>query len=302
MCAFWRNFRLAVQLGQLLRLSWNPQKISRPAIWGIFHRVKSAETVNKRLVSTMDNIDSKNLKIEDLGNDSGFLSDKDLSFSVGDLSFDSKKRFTVSVEGNIGSGKTTLLEYFKNSDIVEAVGEPIEQWTNVQGHNALKLLYEDPKRWSFSFNMYAQLTRVQMHMKEHTKPVKILERSLYSTRHCFVENDYRRNTINGMEYAILTSWFDWLVKSQKAEVDLIVYVRAEPEVCFERIKRRSRKEEALVPFSLLENLHNLHEEWLIKKNDIQTPAPVIILDANRDYIQMKELYEIHRHEILCGCV
>ena len=27
-----------------------------------------------------------------------------------------------------------------------------------------------------------------------------------------------------------------------------------------------------------------------------------VLDANRDYSQMKELYEIHRQEILCGCV
>ena len=34
-----------------------------------------------------------------------------------------------------------------------------------------QLLYEDPKRWSFSFNMYAQLTQVQMHMKEHVSSV-----------------------------------------------------------------------------------------------------------------------------------
>lgn len=33
------------------------------------------------------------------------------------------------------------------------------------------MLYQDPKRWSFSFNMYAQLTRVQMHTK---KTVRIL--------------------------------------------------------------------------------------------------------------------------------
>ena len=27
-----------------------------------------------------------------------------------------------------------------------------------------------------------------------------------------------------------------------------------------------------------------------------------VLDANKDYNEMKELYEIHRQEILCGCV
>jgi len=29
------------------------------------------------------------------------------------------------------------------------------------------LLYQDPKRWSFTFNLYAQLTRVQMHQCPH---------------------------------------------------------------------------------------------------------------------------------------
>ncbi|KAL8576618.1 hypothetical protein ACOMHN_025093 [Nucella lapillus] len=235
--------------------------------------------------------------------DSGFLSDKDVSFNRADFSFGDKSKFTVSVEGNIGCGKTTLLEYFKDSPIVEALGEPIEKWTSIQGkHNALQLLYEDPKRWSFSFNMYAQLTRVQMHMKEHTKPIKLLERSLYSTRHCFVENSYRNNIINGMEYTILNKWFDWLVKSQKADLDLIVYVRADPEICYERVKKRSRKEEACVPFSLIKDLHDLHEEWLIDQKHVLSPARVIVLDANKEYNEMKQLYETHRTQILCGCV
>ncbi|KAK7112780.1 hypothetical protein V1264_012174 [Littorina saxatilis] len=235
--------------------------------------------------------------------DSGFINEGDLSFNGCDLLFSGKSNFTVSVEGNIGSGKTTLLEYFTDSASVDALPEPIEQWTNIQGqYNALQLLYEDPKRWSFSFNMYAQLTRVQMHMKQHIKPIKMLERSLHSTRHCFVENDYRNKTINGMEYGILTGWYDWLVKSEKAKVDLIVYVRADPEVSFDRIKKRSRKEEALVPFSLIEDLHNLHEEWLIEQKDFKPPAPVVILDANKEYDELKELYETHRQEILCGCV
>ena len=34
---------------------------------------------------------------------------------------------------------------------------------------------------------------------------------------CFLNS----NTINGMEYAILSNWSDWLVKNQKAELDLI---------------------------------------------------------------------------------
>ncbi|KAK3089826.1 hypothetical protein FSP39_006846 [Pinctada imbricata] len=214
-----------------------------------------------------------------------------------------KKSFMVSVEGNIGSGKTTLLEYFKNSPNVEAIREPVEQWTNIQGHNALKLLYENPSRWSFSFNLYAQLTRIQMHMKETEKPVKLLERSLHSTRFCFVENDFRKKTINELEYTILTQWFEHLTSKENTDLDLIVYLRADPSICYERIKKRSRKEEAGVPFELIKDLHELHEEWLVQQKYYKAPAPVLVsLDANCEYQRMTEVYDMKRQEILCGYV
>ncbi|XP_050391076.1 deoxynucleoside kinase [Patella vulgata] len=212
----------------------------------------------------------------------------------------SKKNFTVSIEGNIGCGKTTLLEYYRNSPNVEAIPEPVEQWTNVKGHNALELLYKDPKRWSFSFNMYAQLTRIKMHQHQQIKPIKMLERSLYSTQYCFVENDYRNGTLNGLEHSIITEWFNWLIESQQVTVDLIVYLRADPEVCHQRIKQRSRKEESGVPYKLIEELHELHEDWLIHQTSYKTPAPVLVVDANNNYDVMKSIYEDKRPEILCG--
>ena len=62
--------------------------------------------------------------------------------------------FTVLVEGNIGSGKTTYLQHFSGSrhqDKVEVVMEPVEKWRNLNSHNLLQMMYEDPSRsWSFS--------------------------------------------------------------------------------------------------------------------------------------------------------
>jgi len=210
-----------------------------------------------------------------------------------------ENNLTIAVEGNIGSGKSTLLRHFEHLTYTEVLCEPLDKWRDLNGHNALSKLYEDSERWSFSFNMYAMLTRIQQHMKPHTCPVKLLERSLYSTRYCFVQSNYLDKTITPFEYTVLTQWFDYLTKSNRAPVDLIVYLRADPETCYERLKKRSRKEEAGVPISLLNSLHQLHDDWLINEK-YPCPAPVLVLDANYDLEKMKETYDLRRDEILLG--
>lgn len=52
-------------------------------------------------------------------------------------SVNSKKPFTVFVEGNIGSGKTTFLDYFNKSGDITAYAEPVNLWRDVKGHNLL---------------------------------------------------------------------------------------------------------------------------------------------------------------------
>ena len=51
------------------------------------------------------------------------------------------------VEGNIGSGKSTYLQHFsKIRDDVDIIPEPVDKWRNVNSHNVLQLMYEDPIR------------------------------------------------------------------------------------------------------------------------------------------------------------
>lgn len=58
----------------------------------------------------------------------------------------SRRPFTVVVEGNIGSGKTTFLNHFDKFAKVDVKTEPVEKWRDVNGHNLLQLMYEDPSR------------------------------------------------------------------------------------------------------------------------------------------------------------
>lgn len=75
---------------------------------------------------------------------------------------------SIVVEGNIGAGKTTFLRTFaqvasaRNLPAPLIVPEPITLWRNVGGVNAFQLLADDPKRWSFAFQSYVQLTMLKV--------------------------------------------------------------------------------------------------------------------------------------------
>ena len=157
--------------------------------------------------------------------------------------------FTVVVEGNIGSGKTTFLQHFnKFSEEVEILAEPVDKWRNANGHNLLQMMYEDPHRWdiiitmllvimllfrwSLAFQTYVQLTMVQNHTKVITKSIKLMERSLFSAKYCFVENLQKSGKMPLSEYKVLSSWFEFLLSSPQVDlgVDLIVYMRVSARV------------------------------------------------------------------------
>lgn len=216
--------------------------------------------------------------------------------------------YTVVVEGNIGSGKTTFLQPFmestKNSlnpisELVEVTEEPVSKWRNCQGTNLLQLMYEDPKRWSLMFQTYVHLTMIQNHTSPCTKPIRLMERSL--ARYCFLENLYNGGNMTDAEYAVLSEWFNFLITCPQLDlkIDQIVYLRTDPEVAYERIKKRSRPEEHLIPFTYLKDLHELHEDWLVRKTKFQPlAAPVTIIDANADLEILSERYRIYGEELL----
>nr|CAD7396555.1 unnamed protein product [Timema cristinae] len=208
------------------------------------------------------------------------------------------KPFTVFVEGNIGSGKTTLLNHFSQQEDVCLLSEPVELWRNVKGHNLLGLMYEDPKRWSLTFQTYVQLTMLDLHTRHTAQPTKLMERSIFSARYCFVENLVNNGLMPQAEYVVLDEWFKWITSNLDVGGDLIVYLRTRPEVVYERMKARARKEEACVPLDYLSKLHDLHEDWLYNKTKFSCPAQVLVLDANKPLIEMEDDFRSCESQIM----
>lgn len=205
--------------------------------------------------------------------------------------------FTVAVEGNIGSGKTTFLNYFKDQNVF-ILSEPVQKWRDCEGVNLLDLMYQDPERWAFSFQSFVQLTMLQQHLKETDRPVKLMERSIYSARYCFVENLLREKILPLPSGLVIHEWFKWIVSNRDLNLDLIVYLRTDPEIAYKRMIDRKRHEESKVPLEYLQKLHKLHEEWLVEKKLFSCPCPVLVLDANMKISELEKSYLKYQSLIL----
>ena len=206
-----------------------------------------------------------------------------------------KKPFTVLVEGNIGCGKTTLLNHF--TPYAKICKEPVNLWQNVNGHNLLQLFYEDPKQWGALFQSYVMLTSIKNHLSTSSEQVKIIERSLFSSQYCFAYNLYQTGKLHKTEYQILGDWLNFLTSSLELKVDLIIYLKTQPEIVLERIKSRARKEENNISLSYLQSIHECYEDWLLY-NKFPVPSCVIVLDANKSLAEMKMEYLKYQDIIL----
>ena len=151
-----------------------------------------------------------------------------------------KKSFVVSIEGNIGSGKSSMLKFIENlNNEVITLPEPVSEWCDLSGHNLLHKLYQDPKRWSFQFQSYIQLTRMRLLRSPIDKNVKLLERSIQNNRFCFLELAKREGSLSNPELSVLYKWYEFLDDEMGLDLDLIVYLRTDPKISYERMRKRA---------------------------------------------------------------
>jgi len=189
----------------------------------------------------------------------------------------------LSIDGNIGSGKSTLYAdlqryYGSNTDIC-FVPEPVDDWTNIVDANntpILTNLYKDTRKYAFRFQMMAYISRLHLlrkRVKENKYKIIISERSVQTDRNVFAKMLYDDGMIEHDEYQIYNKWFDEFLDDMR--LGGIIYVKAEPEVCANRVKIRAREGET-IPIEYLQKCHNYHESWLENSMD------KLVIEANVD--------------------
>ena len=187
-------------------------------------------------------------------------------------------RLMILLEGNIGAGKTTVGKALAASDEFDFVEEPTAAWREGFATNMLELFYSDAKRWAFTFQICAFITRAKtwkevLAYTDHSRVV--LERSIFCDRYIFAENCFRTELMSPPEYQLYCGLWEFLVSNYCVEPDLILYLRTPAEVCLNRIKVRDREEEGGIPLEYLLQLEYLHDEWLL--NNPRT----VLLDGER---------------------
>ncbi|KAF2317438.1 hypothetical protein GH714_022281 [Hevea brasiliensis] len=183
-----------------------------------------------------------------------------------------KNRITFCVEGNISVGKTTFLQRIVRDtielrDLVEVVPEPIDKWQDIgpDHFNILDAFYAEPHRYAYTFQNYVFVTRVMQERESSggVKPLRLMERSVFSDRMVFVRAVHEAKWMNEMEISIYDSWFDPVVSVLPGLIpDGFIYLRASPDTCHKRLKLRKRAEEGGVTLDYLRDLHEKHESWL----------------------------------------
>jgi deoxyadenosine/deoxycytidine kinase len=218
--------------------------------------------------------------------------------------------FLVSIEGNIGAGKSTVLEHLERymningNQKILFLKEPLDIWEQFHdenGHTILEKFYKNQKRYAFTFQVMAYITRMSLlknAIKENPEvEIIIIERSLCADKNIFMNMLHDDGIVEPMEFSIYNKWYSEFIEDYR--VDGVIYMDSDPETCANRINKRNRTGEDSIPLEYLQKCKNYHSKWLIhtRNSSVQNISnyvshhliqhegyeyPVLRIDSNTD--------------------
>jgi len=201
------------------------------------------------------------------------------------------------LEGNIGSGKSTFLKKFAaEHSAINIALEPVNIWTKENyGNSLLQNFYTDTHRWALTFETFTMQNRIQDHMiYQQSIDTLLVERSIYSGHYCFAKNSHQSGFINDTEWQLYLDIFNTLVTNTCKAPKGFIYLRVDPTISYERARKRNRSAEQSIPYEYIKNIHERHDDFLIKKinisNDIKA-VPVIVIDCNEEFETDAEVFK-----------
>jgi deoxyadenosine/deoxycytidine kinase len=173
----------------------------------------------------------------------------------------------ITIDGNIGCCKTSILNYFHKNYKTAIDIEPIESWTEY-----LKSMY-DSNNSTYNFQIKVWIDRCWI--QEKSNVIVLMERSPYFIKNVFVEKAFEDKTINKDEYNNIHKLHK--TTDELWQPNAYIYLRSDPEMCYNRIKKRGRESEKNIKLEYIKRIHELHEDKY--KNAVENNKNIIVIDV-----------------------
>jgi deoxyadenosine/deoxycytidine kinase len=184
--------------------------------------------------------------------------------------------YFLAIAGNIGVGKTELTTRLSAELGWMAYYEPVIQ------NPYLDDFYADMSRWSFHLQIYflSERFKAQVQIGSSQLPF-IQDRTIYEDAEIFARVLHDQGSMTEVDYRNYTSLFHVLVGFLR-KPDLVVYLKASPEVLMERIARRGRASEKSIGIDYIARLNGAYDDWMRRAR-----AETEVLEIDTDNVPLQ---------------
>lgn len=156
--------------------------------------------------------------------------------------------------------------------------EPIQLWQNSNGINMLAGMYHRPEMDGAAFQNFVLLTMLQRQLQTSNAKIQILERSLECGPRVF---ETATQQFSPCQHECLRAWYEFITNIFKEQLTIkkFIFMKVSPEIAFERIAHRGRREEGAITLHYLTMLEDRYESWRTEMQ-VQDPSMVMTINAN----------------------
>ena len=158
----------------------------------------------------------------------------------------------ISLDGNVGSGKSTVISFFKSLpikyDVYEEDPTKFTPW--------LTLSFTNSKKYSTYLQFFILLYFRDLINKSVMNKKNIIGERIGIDDKIFFKLAYDNNNITKDEYDLYMRFHNLLV----LKPDIRIYLQVNPKLSFERLKKRNRNNNKLIPYDWIKNLYKYHEK------------------------------------------
>lgn len=184
--------------------------------------------------------------------------------------------YFLAIAGNIGVGKTELTTRLSAELGWMAYYEPVIQ------NPYLDDFYADMSRWSFHLQIYFLSERFKAQVQIGASPLPFIQdRTIYEDAEIFARVLHDQGSMTDVDYRNYTALFHVLVGFLR-KPDLIIYLKASPDVLMERIARRGRASEKSIGKDYIERLNFAYDDWMRRAR-----AETEVLEIDTDHVPLQ---------------